>query len=106
MVNNEDRNSAEYWLIVGVDYSAAGLHAEAIEAYQQAIKINPYYTIAYHNLGITYGNLGRHSESIDAFKEAIKIDPCFAEAHGNLGVAYEKLGKLSEAAEKAKGVRS
>jgi tetratricopeptide (TPR) repeat protein len=33
--------SAEYWFYLGVAYGDLGMHKEAIEAYKQAIRINP-----------------------------------------------------------------
>lgn len=84
---------------LGVSCSDSGRYEEAIEAFNQSIKINPNDAGAYYNLGEIYKKMGKDKESIDYFKEAIKHDSCFTKAYRNLGEAYEKLGMLKEADE-------
>jgi tetratricopeptide (TPR) repeat protein len=67
-------------------------YAEAIEAYKQAIKFNPNYAPAYHNLGISYNKLGLSKEALEAYKRAVKIKPGYAEAHLELGLTHLLLG--------------
>ncbi len=72
---------------------------EAIEAYKQAIRINPDDSDSHYNLGYTYGNLGMYEEAIEAWKQAIRIDPDNAAAHVNLGNAYVCLNDRGSALE-------
>jgi tetratricopeptide (TPR) repeat protein len=62
-----------------VAYGKLGRYTEAIEAFKQAIRINPDYADAYFNLGVVYVKLGRYTEAIETFKQAIRINPDFAE---------------------------
>ena len=48
---------------------------EAIEAYKQAVKINPDDADAHYNLGLAYGISGMYKKAIASFKQAIRIDP-------------------------------
>jgi tetratricopeptide (TPR) repeat protein len=82
---------------LGNAYARLGRYEEAIDAYQQTIKLNPDLAEAPNNLGIVYGKLGRLPEAIDAFSQAIIIDPDYVKAHYNLGVAYDKLDRLPQA---------
>jgi len=69
----------------------------AIESYQRAIKIDPYFANAHNNLGIALQDSGTLPEAILSFKQATKIDPGYAEAHSNLGVALQRQGDLNGA---------
>jgi tetratricopeptide (TPR) repeat protein len=76
------------------------MYKEAVEAYKQAIRIEPDFAEAYNRLGLTYGrDLSMLREAIEAFKHAIRIKPNFVNAYLNLGFAYEKSGMYKEAVE-------
>jgi tetratricopeptide (TPR) repeat protein len=47
---------------------------EAIECFDEAIKINTSYYRAWCNKGIALGSLGQHDEAIECFDEASKIN--------------------------------
>ncbi len=80
---------AMYWFYLGGAYGKSDRYEEAIEAYKQAISIDPDYANAYYNLGVAYGNLGKYKEAIASSRQAIRIDPDYANAYYNLGVAYD-----------------
>ncbi|GAI03353.1 unnamed protein product, partial [marine sediment metagenome] len=69
-----------------------GRHEEELQAYEQAIKINPKYLDAWNNKGIVLGELGRHEEALQVFENAIKINPKYAEAWHNKGELLYLLG--------------
>ena len=73
--------------------------SEAIEQFEQALKIKPDDRVARNNLGITLARTGRVSEAIEQFEQALKIRPDDAYAHDNLGVALMRTGRMSEAIE-------
>jgi len=81
------------------DDAEVGRYSEAIEAYKEAIRINPDYWEAHHGLGWVYSGLGRYKEAIEAYKQAIRIYPDDAFAHYTLGVAYLKVKNKSKANE-------
>ena len=74
-----------------------GLYDDAIEAYKQAIRINPNKAVAYYNLGSAYDNLCFYKEAIKAFKQAIRIDPDHVNAYYCLGFSYFEIGDKSSA---------
>jgi tetratricopeptide (TPR) repeat protein len=86
---------------LGVVYGKLGFHKDEIEAYKQAIRIDPNNAHAhynsYYNLGIAYGQLGFYKDAIAAFKQAIYIDPDDPEAHYNLGITYILIGDRNSA---------
>jgi tetratricopeptide (TPR) repeat protein len=82
---------------LGVAYVNLNSYNKAIDAYQQAIKINPEYAFAYHALGVACAKLSRYQDAIESYKQAIRIKPDEADAHYNLGNSYAKLGRWPEA---------
>ena len=100
LIKTEKSPLKEYlYSAIGNCYSELGIYTKAIDAYKQAILINPDLDETYYNLGITYSQLDLYKDAIEAFKQAIRIDPNYAEAHYNLGVNYAKLGLFKDAIE-------
>jgi len=77
--------------------SALGRKEEAIEAYQQAISVDPKDTYPYNGLGNALSALGRNEEAIIAFQQAINVDPKYAYPYNGLGNALSDLGRNEEA---------
>lgn len=88
----------------GVDLYKQGRYEKAIEAFKQAIRLNPDDADVYHVLGLVYAGLGRWQEAIESYKQAIRLNPDDVEAHNNLGMAYFNLGRYQEAIEAFKQV--
>jgi len=61
------------WNNKGVALSRLGKFHEAIEAYDQALKIDPEYFSAWNNKGVVLSRLGKYHEAIDAFDRALRI---------------------------------
>jgi len=87
------------WNSLGVAYGNAGQSAKAIEAYQQALRINPEHAEAWYNLGNAYDNAGQSAKAIEAYQQAVRIDPEFSWAWNNLGNAYDNAGQSAKAIE-------
>lgn len=83
----------------GVDLYKQGRYEKAIEAFKQAIRLNPDDADVYHVLGLVYAGLGRWQEAMESYKQALRLNPDDAEAHNNLGMAYFNLGRHQEAIE-------
>jgi tetratricopeptide (TPR) repeat protein len=85
-----DISSLKAWVYfyIGFCYDKLETYAKAIEAYKQAIRINPDDAIAHCNLGFSYDQLDFHEDAREAYIQAIRIDPDYAEAHYYLGVDY------------------
>ncbi|MEK7450167.1 MAG: tetratricopeptide repeat-containing serine protease family protein [Planctomycetota bacterium] len=65
-----------------------GKYKEAIESYQEAIRIKPDYVQAHCNLGDAYKKSGEFPKAIESYKQAIRIKPDYVQAYYNLGNAY------------------
>jgi Flp pilus assembly protein TadD len=81
----------------GVDLQRAGKMPEAIEQYEQALRIWPDNAEAHVNLGVILGQAGRNQEAVEHFEQAVRIKPDSAGAHNNLGLALSRLGRTQEA---------
>ena len=87
---------------IGFCYGNLGNHVKAVEAYKQAIRIDPNDTNAYYNLGVAYDRLGLYKDAIEAFKQGIRIDPDYANSHFFLGYSYLLIGDKSSALDEYK----
>jgi tetratricopeptide (TPR) repeat protein len=68
--------------------------AEAVEAYQRVVAIDPGYAAAWNNLGLLQHRVGHYGEAQDAYEAALRADPTCAQARYNLGSLLEDLGEL------------
>jgi protein O-mannosyl-transferase len=82
---------------LGFALSDAGRHEEALEMFQQAIRLKPAYTEAHINLGYTLVQLGRLDDAIAKFREVVQNRPNLFDGHQNLGATLETKGLLEEA---------
>ena len=70
---------------------------EAINQYQEAIRLKPDFADAHYNLGNVLGRKGQLDEAISQYQEAIRLKPDFAEANNNFGFALGLKGQTDEA---------
>ena len=71
---------------------AKGDSARAIADFDQAIRLDPKDSLAFHNRGLAYRSKGDLAHAIADFDESIRIDPKFARAYYNRGLVYGKKG--------------
>lgn len=76
-----------------------GRKEEAIEAYRQAIAIDPKFAYPYHGLGTALSSLGRKEGAIEAYRQAIAVDPKFSYPYNDLGGVLLNIGRNEEAIE-------
>jgi serine/threonine-protein kinase len=81
----------------GLGLAAEGEWRGAVEAYTEAIRLNPEHARAYSNRSHAHGELGDAQSAVDDGAEAVRLDPASADAHNNLGVAQGQLGDWSAA---------
>ena len=84
---------------LGLALASQGRVAEAIEQFEQALRIQPDYAAAHNNLGVAMAGQGRISEALAEFAAALRIKPDHADARIGLGVVLANQGKVSEAIE-------
>ena len=73
-----------------------GQYAQALEAYQKALKLTPQDTEAQAAVGDTFLTLGRFAEAATAYEQTVRLQADNAGAYSNLGYAYDKIGKVTE----------
>ena len=74
-------------------------YQEAIDSFDQAIKLKSKYAEAHNNRGAVLTSLGRDEEALESCRKAIAIKPDYVEAHYNAGSALRALGRYDEALE-------
>ena len=92
-----DPTSEEPPLRSGNRHFQQGKFDEAIEDYDETIRINPESADAYNNRGAAKGALRKYQEAIADFDEAVRINPQHANAYKNKGKAKSALGQYHDA---------
>jgi tetratricopeptide (TPR) repeat protein len=84
----------------GVIYYRQKKYTQAIEDYNEAIKIEPENVDAYISRGIAYSSMGDHEKAISDYEKAISIDPSNVDAYYAMGFTQTLIkGKKQEAIE-------
>ncbi len=68
-----------------------------MDAFEEALLINPDDATAWNNKGNALGVLGRYQESLDAYGKALSLNPDDANAWNNKGTTLGNLGRYKEA---------
>jgi tetratricopeptide (TPR) repeat protein len=99
-----DRSRARVYLDQGKELYRTDQDEKAVEAFQQAIKLDPDLPEAHFRLGLALTAIGKEQEAEDAYKKSIEKHKKYleanskdAEAHYNLGQTYAGLHLYSEA---------
>ena len=101
---NGDRTQAKALLDKGKQLYRDDQDTEAVEAFQQAVKLDPDLAEAHFRLALGYEALDKREDAESEYKKAAEMykkhldsSPDDAEAHYNLGQTYANLGNYSEA---------
>ena len=70
---------------------------EALDCFQQAVRLRPAWAPAYANLAAAYCDLGRLDEAEAACRKAIELDPKNRNAYGNLALVFTARRQDAEA---------
>jgi tetratricopeptide (TPR) repeat protein len=86
---------ADDWLATALEYEAEeSTRAEAIDAYDHALSIDPQKVDALLNCGTLRYEEGNLKKAAEYFARALQVDPENALAHFNLGSVLEEVGRL------------
>jgi len=91
---------------LGVNYFSEGDYKSAVNAFKQALALNPQSAEAYTWLGMSYLRLGETpvstfpkllGKAVEAFNKSLSINPNEVEVHYNLGLTYVALNRVDSA---------
>jgi tetratricopeptide (TPR) repeat protein len=90
--------NADDWLATALEYEAEGqTRTQAIDAYEQALCLDPEKLDALLNCGTLCYEEGNLKKAAEYFARALRVDPESALAHFNLGSVLEEVGRLEAA---------
>ncbi|HEX5876108.1 MAG TPA: trypsin-like peptidase domain-containing protein [Pyrinomonadaceae bacterium] len=92
-------NAADAYYALGLVYRDWGKADEEIQAYKQAIKQRPDYTVAYERLGSRYLKSKKFNEAVETFRQLSTLKPGDAVAPNNMGEAFFELNRMNDAVE-------
>lgn len=76
----------------------------AIQEFQAAIRITPYYKQSHANLGLALASKGELDAAILEYQEALRLDPNYKQVRNNLGLALAHKGNLDAAIQEYQAV--
>ena len=89
--------SADTYLAKGLEHYEAGRYKEALQSYQEGVRLAPKNVNIHYNLGRAYYALGQWNQAIDAYQETLRLKPDSSNAHVSLGMTYHQQGRFGEA---------
>ena len=92
------RNAAQH-NARGVELIGESKLEEALEAFENAIELDPELAQAHFNKGLVLSDLSRLDDAIASYATAVQLDPAYAEAHFRLGQAWYGKGQVQECIE-------
>jgi len=73
-------------------------YAEALEAQQQAVRLDPLHPPNYlERLADAYAGVGNYDQCVEVAERGVALDPDFVGLHGSLALCYAALGRDGEA---------
>jgi tetratricopeptide (TPR) repeat protein len=90
--------NADEWLATALEYEAEGkTRAQAIDAYDRALCVDPQRPEVLINCGTLYYEDGNLEKASEYFRRALQLDAENALAHFNLGSVLEEVGEVEAA---------
>jgi len=86
------REQSQTLFTAGIQKALQGDYKNAIQDYDQALKLAPSNSEVYYNRGVAYFSIGLPQNAIQDFDQAITLQPSMAEAYGNRGMIRSHLG--------------
>lgn len=83
-----DPNNWQAYYELGIEHNLGGRPFEAINAFKEAVRIDPSQLWAWSNLAHVLASVGQTEEAQTAFNNALKIDPSCKEVLSNYGLFF------------------
>ncbi|MCC6264077.1 MAG: tetratricopeptide repeat protein [Bryobacterales bacterium] len=83
-------NQAATWTQLGVFYARAERSPEALDAFNQAVTLNPGFPLAYSNRGNLHARLGDCARAVPDFEKALQLMPSNTTAQRGLAYCRER----------------
>ena len=90
----------------GIKHSQAGRYDQALQAFDQALKLKANDPALITYKGIVYYAQGQNDRALKEFEAAIKLNPSFGRAYYQRGMIYEKQEKYDQALADLKKAKS
>jgi tetratricopeptide (TPR) repeat protein len=87
------------WATLGLAFFDQQRNEEAIQAYEEALRLEPTALESWFNLGVAYFQIKRLDEALRCYKQASLLDPQNAKVACNMGAVYYETGELQKAEE-------
>ena len=88
-----ENRSADDWVLLGWRDLNTDRFDQALEKFENALKVNPENPRAYFAIGYLYQEkLNKPAEALEAYNQAIALDPNYALAYNNRGNLKDELG--------------
>lgn len=99
-MNNEHQSSqAETLYQQGCNYCERHDYHNALDAFNQAIRLNPKYAQAWNNRGNALSELKRQPEAFASYEQAVALHPSYHQAWHNRGILLKEMGAYGNAIE-------
>jgi tetratricopeptide (TPR) repeat protein len=92
-----NRSAAERFFTQGLQAQQAHRLADAVQAYRQAIQLDPAFFEARYNLGLAFTEAGNLGAALTAYEYALAIQPNSADARYNFALVLKQANCLADA---------
>lgn len=89
--------SVQSYVDQGIKHSQEGRYDQALQAFDQALKLKPKDPALITYKGIVYYAKGQNDRAMPLFEEAIKLNPSFGRAYYQRGMIYYNQEKYDQA---------
>tara|TARA_B100001093_G_C26817207_1_gene1010281 strand:+ start:133 stop:2226 length:2094 start_codon:yes stop_codon:yes gene_type:complete len=97
LLTNKLQHSIFLWNILGHAFFSQKKFEDAIESFEQLLKIKPDFAEAYNNIGLALSKNGYFKKAVEKYERAIQIKPSYSDAYNNMGISLSKIRDFEKA---------